>query len=529
MTLAAIYARFSSDAQREESIEIQTRACTELAEREGWSVCEVYADYAMTGTNDERPGFKRCLHDGEQGNYDVLLVYKGDRIARNVSIAQDFKKRLFAAGRRIFSVREGELTDTPDGFLVGGIGDLFAEYYSRNLSVLIKGGIQQNARNCKASGVRLYGYGVDDKDYFIENPDEAAVVREIFDLYCDGSTCKDIATVLNDRGTRNKRGNPWSVNGISRMLANRSFIGEYSYAGVTVPGGMPAIIDEETFELAQRIKAGKQAGKRRRIVNEYILSEKLCCLECGSTMHGTSGTSKQGKKYTYYHCRNRGCGSPRIPSDKLEEAVIETLEEFLGKSENIQVMVDDLMEYAQSLPDMTGEYVKEREEVKRQRDNLVASIAEGVPASSVRDALRNCESRLEELDRDISFNKWQRSELIDEEKVRRFVEAAIAKSQPGTKMAERMIQTYAAKIYADRECAIVIFDFTGSETEFELSELRSLKTQRTPDNRRLIEGSYGLSWWRMRDSNPLVKPSLNLLYLLVTHIDHAFSVLAPRK
>ena len=502
MTLAAIYARFSSDAQREESIEIQTRECEALIEREGWILSEVYADYAMTGTNDERPGFQRCLHDGEIGRYDVLVVYKGDRIARNVAVAQDFKKRLFSAGRRIFSVREGELTDTPDGFLVGGIGDLFAEYYSRNLSVLIKGGIQQNARNCKASGVRLFGYDVDEDDHFTINSDEAAVVREIFDLYCQGSTCRDIVRILNGKGLKNKRGNKWSHNGVSKMLSNRSFIGEYSYAGVTVPGGMPAIVDDETFETAQAIRLGRIAGTRRRTVNDYIFSDKLYCLHCGSPMHGTSGTGKLGKKYTYYHCRNAECGAKRIPSEMLEDCVLEMVSEYLGHEENVQVMVNDLLEYGRSLPDLSEEYAEERAEVLKKRDNLVNSIAEGIPASSVRDALSNCEKRLGEIDREIEFNKWKRRELIDERKVRNFVEVAIEKSAPGTVMAERMVRTYAAGIYADEDCAIVVFDFAGAETGFDLDELRSLKNRRTPDCSRSIEGSYGIVWWSIGGSNP---------------------------
>ena len=134
---AAIYARFSSDSQRDESIEIQVDACRELIERKGWELGEVYADYALSGTTDERPNFQRCIADGEAKLYDVLVVYKHDRFARNVEVSKHYKKRLRAAGRAIWSVREGESSDTPDGFLHESMDEIFAEYYSRNLAVLI--------------------------------------------------------------------------------------------------------------------------------------------------------------------------------------------------------------------------------------------------------------------------------------------------------------------------------------------------------------------------------------------------------
>ncbi len=100
---------------------------------------ETYCDHAISGRTDERPAFRRCIADGEAGAYDVLVIYKLDRLARNVSVAQQAKRRLFDAGRRLVSVREGEITDTPDGFLMSSIGDIFAEYYSRNLAVLVRG------------------------------------------------------------------------------------------------------------------------------------------------------------------------------------------------------------------------------------------------------------------------------------------------------------------------------------------------------------------------------------------------------
>ena len=138
----------------------------------------------------------------------------------------------------------------------------------------------------------------------------------------------------------------------------------------------------------------------------------------------------------------------------------------------------------------------ERDEAARRRGNLVDSIAEGVPASSVRDALGGYEERIAELDREIAFREWRRSELVDEEKVRRFVESAIEKSAPGSRGAARMVRTYTASVYADADCVIALWDFADAPAEPDLDELRSLEKERTPDARRSIGGSYGCLWWR---------------------------------
>ena len=146
---AAIYARYSSHAQREESIEIQLDAIRKYCAREGWALGLEYKDMAMSGTNDRRPDFQRCLRDAERGLFNVLVIYKQDRFARNVEDSKRNMRRLRAAGVRVVSVREGELEDTPDGFLRESIGEIFAEYYSRNLAVLVKDGMRKSAEDLR--------------------------------------------------------------------------------------------------------------------------------------------------------------------------------------------------------------------------------------------------------------------------------------------------------------------------------------------------------------------------------------------
>lgn len=497
MTVAAIYARFSSDAQREESIEIQVERCSKVIDREGWEHGEVYTDFAMTGTNDNRPAFRRCMADGIAGAYDVLLVYKHDRFARNVEISRRYKRMLRDAGVRIVSAREGESEDTPDGFLHEGLDELFAEYYSRNLSVLIKGGIAKNAENCKVSGRRIFGYRADESDRYEIDEGEAEVVREMFERYVGGDTVNDIETWARGKGVLSTRGNPLSKHTITKMLKNDAYRGVYRFAGAVVEGGMPAIVGKELFDMAQETMRTRQANKRRKTAGGYLLSEKLRCLRCGKSMSGVSGTGKSGRKYMYYGCTSKAgnCGL-RIPADKLETAVIGELKAMLTDESTMIAMIGTVMDYAESLPDMEGTYREERMEVLKRRDNLVNSIAEGVPASAVRDAVVECEDRLGELDRLIAREKFNREKLLDENEVRAFLNKFIDRADNDPDRAQLLVDTFVDAIYADQGKAVVLFSFSEEQDhELTFEQAKAVFEDEHPLNRSSKGVRTGILWW----------------------------------
>lgn len=497
MTVAAIYARFSSDSQREESIEIQVDECSAYIARRGWEVGGVYCDYAKTGTNDERREFQRAISDGEAGLYDVLVVLKNDRFARNVEIAKGYKRRLKAAGRRFVSVREGESDDSPASFLHETMDEAFAEYYSRNLSVLIKGGIAKNAENCKVSGRRIYGYRADENDRYVIDEEEAAIVREMFERYVGGDTVNTIELWVREKGVRTTRGNPLSKHTITKMLKNDAYAGVYRYAGVVVDGGMPAIIEKGMFEMAQETMRTRQANKRRKMDGDYLLSDKLRCLRCGQSMSGVSGTGKNGKKYMYYGCVSKtgNCGL-RIPAEKIEDAVIEGVKGMLADESTMIGMIESVLDYAESLPEMEATYQEEREEVLKRRDNLVKSIAEGIPASAVKDAVVECENRLEELAMLIARERFNREKLMDEEEIRTFLNRFIDKADSDVDRAKLLIDTFIDVIYADEEKAVVMFTFSEEqEHNLTFEQAKALFDDEHPLNRSSEGVRIGILWW----------------------------------
>lgn len=503
MTVAAIYARFSSDRQRDESIEIQVEHCEALIEREGWALGEVYADYARTGTNDKRPSFRRCIEDGKAGAYDVLVIYKLDRFARNVEISRRYKRELRDAGVRIVSVREGEQRDTPDGLLQEGIGELFAEYYSKNLSVLIRDGIQKNAERGKASGRTLFGYRIDSGGYYVPDEVQAPLVKEMFERYFSGDSVLKLSDWLCSKGMLTKRGNPWSPKSINKMLHNEAYMGVYDYAGVRIDNGMPALVDKGLFMAVQEQMRVRKESKRKNVMNDFIITDRMFCLDCGKPMCGTSGTSKTGKKYSYYGCVNKGGCKLRVSADKIEDAVLSELSKLLHDDATIDDMVSSVVSFAQEQQSMTDSYREELSDCLSRKNNLIKSLEEGIPASAVRDALTALEERIGELDGLIAFEDFKVNQLKDEETIRLFVTKIIDRAENDSAKDELLVSTFVKAVYADKDTAIVVFkvnDGYSDDIDFEkIKALKDANPAELPSSNRVRKLD---SWWSIGGSNP---------------------------
>ena len=197
---AVIYARYSSHAQREESIEGQLRVCYEYAAREGISVIEEYIDRAISGTTDDRPAFRRMISDSASRNFDIVLVYAVDRFARDRYAAATYRHELKKHGVKIVSVTQ-PLSDGPESILLEAMLEGLAEYYSANLARGVKRGMRENALKClSVGGPRILGYTTDPatKKYVIDPVEENTVV-DIFEQYDSGKTLAAVVEHCNER------------------------------------------------------------------------------------------------------------------------------------------------------------------------------------------------------------------------------------------------------------------------------------------------------------------------------------------
>ncbi len=148
---AVIYARYSSDRQREESIEGQLRECTEYANKNNLTLIGSYVDRALSARTDDRPDFQRMIADSAKGLFEVVLVWKLDRFSRDRYDSAHYKHILKKNGVRLISAKEN-ISDGPEGIILESMLEGYAEYYSAELSQKIRRGQQDNARKCMNNG-----------------------------------------------------------------------------------------------------------------------------------------------------------------------------------------------------------------------------------------------------------------------------------------------------------------------------------------------------------------------------------------
>ncbi len=312
---AVLYARFSSHNQREVSINDQLRVCRDYCKREGIQVVGVYFDKAMTGTNDKRPDFQRMIANAPESDY--VVVYMFERFSRGKYDAPLYKYELEKKGVKVLSALE-YVPDAPEGVMMEKLYEGQAAYYSLKLSRDVRRGMNSNAEKCMTNGVRVFGYGADpDTDTYVVNEEEAAVVREVFSRYINGETLNSIARDLARRGWKTYKGNPVGYSFTHTMIHNRKYTGIYKWGDFEKVGGMPQIIDNATFNTAQKTTHKKVRANEEW--TDYPLTGKLICAICGEPMHGFPGTSHTGQKYYYYGCKKGAkCYRKPIRKDLLE-------------------------------------------------------------------------------------------------------------------------------------------------------------------------------------------------------------------
>jgi site-specific DNA recombinase len=126
---AVIYARKSSDGQREESIDAQIRVCTDYARRRGLAVINQYIDNSITGKTDNRPEFQKMIRDTQRSQFSFILVWKFDRFARNKYDSAVYKRKAKSNNVKVISVTE-QIPDDPSGILLESVLEGFAEFFS---------------------------------------------------------------------------------------------------------------------------------------------------------------------------------------------------------------------------------------------------------------------------------------------------------------------------------------------------------------------------------------------------------------
>ena len=416
---AVIYARYSSDNQREESIEGQIRECTAYAEKNGITIVKHYIDRAISAKTDNRPEFQQMIKDSDKKLFDIVLVWKLDRFARNRYDSARYKTQLKKNGVKLMSATE-IISEGPEGIILESVLEGYAEYYSADLAEKVVRGQTENILKGRCNGGRgTFGYTLDSERKFHIDPLTSPFVLESFKKYNEGSTMKEIRDWLNEKGIKNPVGGAFTYNSVEHMLKNRRYIGELKFRDVVVPDAVPPIIPLELFEdVQEKIAKNKKAPARRKAEDDYLLTTKLFCGYCGALMFGESGTSRTGEVHRYYKCatakKHRGCKKKTVRKQWLEDLVVNQTMQLVKDDAAMESIIAKVMELQNKENTNIPLYEKQLRDAESGIQNMLNAIQAGILTSSTKERLEQLEETKRELETRIAEEKLAKPKVTEE-------------------------------------------------------------------------------------------------------------------
>lgn len=473
---AVIYARYSSDNQREESIEGQLRDCREYAEQNKLAIVGNYIDRALSARTADRPDFQRMIHDSEKRLFDVVLVWKLDRFSRDRYDSAHYKHILKKNGVRVISAKEA-IADGPEGIILESMLEGMAEYYSAELAVKVRRGQRENAMKCRNNGGTLaYGYSVNkETGALVVNPKTAPIVREIFSRYDKGELIKSIIKDLNARGLRNNFNRPFQASAMTLLLKNRKYIGDYCYGDTIIPGGVPALVEKDVFERVQRrMEANKKSPGRAKAKEEYLLSGKVFCGTCGGHMVGECGKSRNGTFYYYYKCINakhgHTCKRKALKRDWLERAVVvETVTKVLT-DEVIDRVADAIIVIQGQENPMIPSIKEQLRACDKGLKNLLKAIEAGIFTPTTKERMEELEHQKEELN--ISLIRAQMAQpVFTKEEIVKWISRFKYGNINDKAYQREMIDTFLNSVYVYDDKIVFTYNFRDHAETVTLDEI----------------------------------------------------------
>jgi len=443
MQRAAVYARYSSQNQREASIEDQVRLCLERAHHYGAEVVQHYADMAISGSSMQRPGLLSLLEAAGRGSFDIIIAEALDRLSRDQADVATLYKRLSFHGVRIVTLAEGEINELHVG-LKGTMNQLFL----KDLAAKTRRGLRGRVEAGFAGGGISYGYDVVRRINADGSPStgersinaaEAGIIRRIFSEFSDGHSPKAIARSLNEQGIAGPRGQLWRDTAIrghrlrgTGLLNNELYVGKLIWNRMTyikdpqsgkrvsrmnpkeewVTTEVPElrILDDALWERAKfrqgeidddpRVRAIKQSRFWEQKRKLHLLTGLLHCGCCGG------GYAAVGRDYLACSAaRKLGTCTQRrsFRRGDLEALIFDLLRDRLMQPAAVAGFISaygsavNAGRATQSAERATAE--AEKTQVLRRLNGLYDAIADGLRTPGLKDKLEELEARKAELER----------------------------------------------------------------------------------------------------------------------------------
>jgi len=396
----AAYCRVSTDSDAQlESLEAQkTHYENYITSRDDWEFAGLYYDEGITGTKKgKRPELLRLIDDCKAGKVDFIITKSISRFSRNTTDCLELVRTLLALHIPIFFEKENINTGSMESELFLAILSSMAEGESVSISENSKWSIQKRFENgtFKCS-YPPYGYDWDGEQMVI-NPEQAAVVKEIFAALLSGKGTHAIADDLNQRGVHSKRGGHWTATTIRGMLSNEKYVGDCLFqktysdsqfvrhnnhgeqAQYMVKDHHEPIISREDFEAAQAFV--KQRASEKGVIkgtekyqNRYVFSGKIICGECGDTFKRRIH-SCTGYKYAAWCCNThiedkKKCHMLFVKDEALKLAFITMMNKLIFSHRLIlkpyleaikNVSTDDSLRRIQQIQTLLAQNTEKRE------------------------------------------------------------------------------------------------------------------------------------------------------------------------
>ena len=447
----AAYCRVSTDDEEQfTSYEAQKNYYTDkIMTNKEWTMAGIFADEGITGTSArKRPEFLRMIRQCKQGKIDIVLTKSISRFARNTVDCLNYVRALKELGIAVIFEKENMNTLEIDSEILITMLGAFAQSESESISANVRWGIRQAMKEGKATiqYKYLYGYrkGDDGKPEII--PDQAEVVRKIYDLFLSGTPVRGIQEYLNANSVPNINGeSKWARSAIDSILTNEKYCGDVLLQKTYIDdcinkkvkkntGQLPmylvqnhheGIISRETFDAAQAELARRSAGKspskknaptgRSRYSSKYALSDRLYCGECGTRYQRCTWRNRDGSKRIVWRCVSRVdygskyChNSPTLDEEPLHRTILAAINSTVKGKDSIIYNLKSAME--KELAPVAGQQLS-LSEIDSQLEQLNTEFSKALAEASESGDQAAYSDRFREIMQKQTALKAQRDEI----------------------------------------------------------------------------------------------------------------------
>ena len=496
----AIYCRVSTTEQAEEgySIDEQNIKIREYCEREGHEIYNLYEDRGISGKNiTNRPGIKQLLQDATENKFDLVIVWKLNRISRKLLDILNIVELLNKHNIAFRSLTENFETETPSGKLQLNIMGAIGEFERETIAENVKMGLLARAKEGRWNGGVVLGYdlvelnneGKKRKNTVLKiNEKEANTVRRIFELYSQGHGYKAVVNRVNKEGHKTKRNGEFAVSTVKEILQNPVYIGKIRYnvrqdwskkrrnninANPILSDGIhEPIIDVETWNKVQVILKERSKKHNKVYDCEFPLTGILKCPVCGAgmTINRSTAKRKDGTRRIneYYSCgnwKNKGtavCNSNSIRVEVADEYVLNKIMELINNESILKKVVDNINQNKSTklkpILEQLEQVNKEIEKLTNKKSKNIELFEDGIVdkselsirVKSINDDIEKLKYREQELKQDLQLAEGDPIPFeIVNEVMKRFKEVFFEMST--SQQRKQLIQLLVSKITINKE------------------------------------------------------------------------------